>query len=56
MTIASLPMYDLPEVRRATDAWWAGLAAGFTRAGVADVPTRWTATGSWPRSGMPRTF
>ncbi len=40
MTIASLPMYDLPEVRRATDAWWAGLAAGFTRAGVPDVPSR----------------
>jgi ABC-type phosphate/phosphonate transport system substrate-binding protein len=24
--IASLPMYDWPEVRDATDAWWAGLA------------------------------
>src|SRR5687767_719018 len=22
----SLPMYDWPEVREATDAWWAGLA------------------------------
>lgn len=35
--IASLPMYDWPEVRQATDAWWAGLArhlglaAGFHR-------------------------
>jgi len=24
--IASLPMYDWPEVRGATDAWWAGIA------------------------------
>jgi len=24
--IASLPMYDWPEVRDATDAWWAGIA------------------------------
>ena len=24
--IASLPMYDWPEVRDATDAWWHGLA------------------------------
>jgi ABC-type phosphate/phosphonate transport system substrate-binding protein len=24
--IASLPMYDYPEVREATDAWWAGIA------------------------------
>lgn len=24
--IASLPMYDLPEIRAATDAWWRGLA------------------------------
>jgi ABC-type phosphate/phosphonate transport system substrate-binding protein len=31
-------MYDLPEVRRATDAWWAGLAHAFERAGVAGVP------------------
>lgn len=29
--IASLPMYDWPEVREATDQWWAGIArhAGF---------------------------
>lgn len=25
--IASLPMYDWPELREATDAWWAGLAS-----------------------------
>ena len=27
--IASLPMYDWPEVRAATDAWWRGLARHF---------------------------
>lgn len=35
---ASLPMYDLPEVRVATDAWWAGLARHFRGAGVEGVP------------------
>ncbi|MSP83028.1 MAG: phosphate ABC transporter substrate-binding protein [Alphaproteobacteria bacterium] len=39
MAIASLPMYDLPEARAATDAWWAGLARAFRKEGVADVPT-----------------
>lgn len=38
MSRASLPMYDLPEVAWATDAWWAGLARAFAREGVADVP------------------
>jgi ABC-type phosphate/phosphonate transport system substrate-binding protein len=38
MSLASLPMYDLPEVREATDAWWAGLAEAFRREGLADVP------------------
>jgi ABC-type phosphate/phosphonate transport system substrate-binding protein len=37
---ASLPMYDLPELRAATDAWWAGLAAALARRGVAGVPAR----------------
>jgi len=35
---ASLPMYDLPAVREATDAWWAGLARHFGAAGVEAVP------------------
>lgn len=35
---ASLPMYDLPAVRAATDAWWAGLARHFRAAGIDDVP------------------
>lgn len=40
MARASLPMYDFPEVRDATLAWWAGLARAFRRAGVPDVPDR----------------
>lgn len=39
---ASLPMYDLPEARAATDAWWAGLAQAFRRAGLAGTPERLT--------------
>lgn len=38
MRIASLPMYDPPELRRATRAWWAGLARAFAAAGIDDVP------------------
>jgi len=38
MTVASLPMYDLPELRAATDAWWQGLARAFRREGIADLP------------------
>jgi ABC-type phosphate/phosphonate transport system substrate-binding protein len=40
MTRASLPMYDLPEVAAATDAWWGGLARAFRREGLDDVPER----------------
>jgi len=36
--IASLPMYDWPEVREITDAWWNGLAEAFRREGIKDVP------------------
>lgn len=36
--IAALPMYDLEEVRPATNAWWAGLARHLTAAGIEDVP------------------
>lgn len=35
---ASLPQYDLPELRGATDAWWAGLARHLRDAGLTDVP------------------
>lgn len=40
MSVASLPMYDLPAVRRATDDWWAGLARALTAAGLEGVPKR----------------
>jgi ABC-type phosphate/phosphonate transport system substrate-binding protein len=38
MRAASLPMYDLPEVRAAQNALWAGLARHLAREGVVDVP------------------
>jgi ABC-type phosphate/phosphonate transport system substrate-binding protein len=38
MALASLPMYDLPELHAATDALWQGLARAFRREGLADVP------------------
>ena len=31
-------MYDIPEIREATDSWWAGLAAAFRAEGLSDVP------------------
>lgn len=39
---ASLPMYDLPGLEAATDAWWAGLAVAFRAEGLRDVPQRLT--------------
>jgi ABC-type phosphate/phosphonate transport system substrate-binding protein len=39
--IATLPMYDWPEVRQATDAWWAGLAGHLRDQGF-DAPDRLT--------------
>ncbi len=36
--LAGLTMYDLPEARHITDAWWRGVAGHLTAAGVADVP------------------
>jgi ABC-type phosphate/phosphonate transport system substrate-binding protein len=33
-------MYDLPELRAATDAWWVGLARAFRRAGLREVPDK----------------
>lgn len=35
---ACLPMYDLPELRQATDAWWKGLAGHLAAVGLRDVP------------------
>jgi len=41
-TEASLPMYDLPELRAAGDALWAGFARAFRAEGLEDVPARLT--------------
>ncbi len=38
MAVASLPMYDLPELRPALDAFWAGIARHLRREGVTDAP------------------
>jgi ABC-type phosphate/phosphonate transport system substrate-binding protein len=38
MSVASLPMYDLPEIEAATNTWWRGLARAFRREGIAGVP------------------
>lgn len=40
MAVAGLPMYDLPELRPATDAWWTGIARALRREGIEDVPDR----------------
>lgn len=42
MAVAGLPMYDLPELRSATDAWWAGIARALRREGIEDVPDQLT--------------
>jgi ABC-type phosphate/phosphonate transport system substrate-binding protein len=47
MNIAALPMYDLPEVRWATDAWWQGLARHFRAVGIVDVPGTLTRIGDY---------
>jgi ABC-type phosphate/phosphonate transport system substrate-binding protein len=39
VSFAALPMYDLPELRASTDAWWAGIARHIREAGLGDVPT-----------------
>lgn len=44
--LASLPMYNLPEVASATAAWWQGLARAFRAEGIAGVPDRLTAAAS----------
>ena len=42
--LASLSMYDLPELRPATERWWQGLARHFRNQGVADVPKQLSAS------------
>ncbi len=54
--IAALPMYDLPEARSATDAWWAVLCRHFRAAGLPEVPAALTrtpnVTDSWTMPGL----
>jgi ABC-type phosphate/phosphonate transport system substrate-binding protein len=44
--IASLPMYALPQVAAATDAWWQGLARALRAEGIANVPDRLDLSGN----------
>ncbi len=53
--IATLPMYDFAPVRKATDAWWQGLASALRAQGVPDVPDRLTrdrAERAWRRPDL----
>ncbi len=40
--IAALPMYDLPELREATDLFWQGLRGHLAAAGLTDIPRELT--------------
>lgn len=44
MSLASLPMYDLPELRWATDRFWRGLARHLRAAGLGEAPPSLTRT------------
>ncbi len=48
--LASLPMYDLPEVREATDAFWAALAKAYGVAGELTRAADWKQV--WRRPDM----
>ncbi len=49
-------MYDLPELRQATDVWWHGLVGWWRLSGMADVPDRLTIPGElyahWREPGL----
>ena len=40
MNAASMPMYDIPEVRKALDDLWCGLSHSLRREGLVDVPDK----------------
>lgn len=42
MSVASLPMYDLAELRRVTDSWWALIAGHLRAVGLTAVPAALT--------------
>jgi ABC-type phosphate/phosphonate transport system substrate-binding protein len=54
--IAALPMYDLPEARAITDAWWSILCRHFRAAGLDTMPDTLTRTAnvtdSWTMPGL----
>ncbi len=54
--LASLPMYDLPELYEATDAWWSGLRRALAAAGITEVPQQLLRGGEfgaeWQASGL----
>jgi ABC-type phosphate/phosphonate transport system substrate-binding protein len=49
--LASLPMYDLPEIRAATDAFWTAVAQSYGVAGKLSRAHDWTA--SWRNPDLP---
>lgn len=38
--VASMPMYDMPEMRKALDTLWGGFARNLQREGLSDVPSK----------------
>ena len=40
--LASLPMYDFPELASASADWWAGLRRHFAAQGLSDLPQNLT--------------
>jgi ABC-type phosphate/phosphonate transport system substrate-binding protein len=54
--LASLPLYDLPELRAATDRLWERLAHHLERAGVPDVPERLDRETPYDRIGQARSL
>ena len=52
---ASLPMYDLPELRSATDSWWSGVAGAIEGHGFDAAPGMLDASSPSTRCGGHRT-
>ncbi len=38
MSVVSLPMYDLPELRHVTNSWWTFIAGHLRAVGLSAVP------------------